>query len=51
MDMTFDVDFTRSPSNEAEFELEVKQERGTDENMTRMKFDVEFEARLNAVSQ
>ena len=46
MDMTFDVDFSRSPSNTAEFELEVKQEHGTAENGTRMQFDVEFEARL-----
>ena len=46
IDMTFDVDFSRSPSNTAEFELEVKQEHGTAENGTRMQFDVEFEARL-----
>ena len=45
-DMTFDLDFSQSSSNEAEFELEVRQDCGTTENSIRMKFDVSFEARL-----
>ena len=51
MDITLDVDFSGSSSNEAEFELEVLQEGGTEENRIKMNFDVEFESQLSVSMQ
>ena len=51
MDITLDVDFSGSSSNEAEFELEVSQEGGTEENGVKMQFPVEFESQLSVSMQ